>query len=77
MDLTHPRPRNQARSRQSYRSGSDHRFIAHRPIPSGMVDDVIAHVLGAPIARAVDNHVAAEFGGDLDAAILKMVSGGR
>jgi AcrR family transcriptional regulator len=24
------------------------RFVAHRPIPPGLVDDVIAHVLGAP-----------------------------
>lgn len=29
-----------------------HRFVAHRPIPPGMVDDVIAHVLGAPARQA-------------------------
>lgn len=28
------------------------RFVAHRPIPPGLVDEVIAHVLGGPHDRS-------------------------
>jgi AcrR family transcriptional regulator len=36
------------------------RFIAHRPIPPDLVDDVIAQVLTTPAPQAIDGHAADE-----------------
>jgi AcrR family transcriptional regulator len=34
------------------------RFVAHRPIPPDLINDVIARVLATPVARAADDHTA-------------------